>query len=84
MPASEQQKTDIARAFIDKSHIAKARTARCAHEDLRLAAGAAYDFVESIAVAYNLALPQPFRGTATNEQKAELLSAAIAEYVQAQ
>ena len=42
--------------------------------DLRAAVNAVDDWVEANAAAFNTALPQPFRGAATAEQKAALLS----------
>jgi hypothetical protein len=44
-------------------------------EDLYAAVAAADDWVDSNAASYNSALPQPFRSTATNAQKAILLAA---------
>lgn len=42
--------------------------------DLAAAVAAADQWVTDNATAFNLALPQPFRGTATAAQKAALLS----------
>jgi len=46
----------------------------CSKADILAAVGAADDWVDSNAAAYNLALPQPFRGQASAAQKALLIA----------
>lgn len=75
--ATEEQKNAIARRFVTAVHVGERQTAQVNMDDLRDAAGEAFDWIESVQGAYNGFLPQPFRGVATVKQKAQLLTYAI-------
>jgi hypothetical protein len=72
--------TDVERRIATKQWILKVfvepdAVATLTSPDIKAAMDAADDWAEAQAAAYNAALPQPFRGAATADQKAILLAA---------
>lgn len=81
--ATEEQKTAIARRFIEVVHVGERQTAEVDMDDLKAAAGDAFDWADTNQTGFNTALPDPFKTVATTKQKAQLLSFALEALVRA-
>lgn len=73
---STQDRADLVGDIIKSLSLTR-ETVNAVKDDIRAAVDAADDWANTNAAAYNSALPQPFRGAATADQKSRILEAVI-------
>jgi hypothetical protein len=81
MAATAQQIADMAAAFAREVYVSQEQLANADKDDLKAAAEAAYNWIETNTAAFKAALAEPFKTVATNKQKAELFRIAAEEAI---
>lgn len=73
MPLTDEELTEGMRHWVRKIFVEMGGTATMTTVDIKVAFAAVDAWVDDNQISYNSALPEPFKSTATAEQKAMLL-----------
>ena len=73
MALTETERLAGARTWVKRVFVSRNETATVTASDVKAAFDAADGWIDSVQVSFNSALPEPFKSTATADQKALML-----------